>query len=294
MILEKNDLPDLLLNIKNSPKCLYYLGDKSLLKEKCISIVGTRNASKYGKYLAKKIASILVLNGYTVVSGMANGIDEFAHLGAIKIANENNDKRIKSIAVLGSGINYCYPKRNKYIYDELIKRGLVVSEQCDKTSPKPYFFPNRNRIISGLSIATIVIEAGLKSGSLITAELASEQGREVFTIPWSINKEYSLGCNKLIKDGVTPLITPYDILEYLLPLCKKSKKTNGKLSPKDSYKLSRNEELIFKYIFREGEVDVDTLNQNINININDILSSLTSLELKGLITSEVGKFFILN
>ena len=172
---------DNLLEINNCPQNLYYIGNINILNTKAISIVGKRNASVKGKYYAYLIARKYASQGFTIVSGLAKGIDQFAHIGALA-ANG------KTIAVLGNGLSKIYPEENTKVNDKI----------------KPENFPMRNRIISGLSIATIIIEADETSGSLITAKYAIDQNREVYTIPWKLNLENNKqsGCNLLIKEGI--------------------------------------------------------------------------------------------
>lgn len=169
--------PEELLNIFNAPKRIFCLGNIDLLKEKKISIVGCRDASVEGKQIAEYFGYKLAKLGYCIVSGMARGIDEYAHLGALKAKG-------KTIAVLGSGVNVIYPRQNRYLYTKIIENnGLIISENKPNHIPIPEDFPKRNRIISGLSFKLLVVEASIHSGSIITANLAAEQGREVYAVP---------------------------------------------------------------------------------------------------------------
>ena len=190
-----------LKNIKNPPKLLYCLGNIELLREKCISIVGTRNSSNYGNFISKRLSTNLVNKGYVIVSGLATGIDTYAHLGAI-----NNYCR--TICVLGSGFNNIYPKENVNLFKYIINNGgLAISEYSPEVKATPDKFPIRNRIISGLSESIIIVEAGLRSGSLITGYLGMEQGRDVYAVPGSIFSKKSAGTNLLISQGAIPLIS---------------------------------------------------------------------------------------
>lgn len=189
---------DNLLEINNCPQNLYYIGNINILNTKAISIVGKRNASAKGKYYAYLIARKYASQGFTIVSGLAKGIDQFAHIGALA-ANG------KTIAVLGNGLSKIYPEKNTKLAREIIEhKGLIITEYKANDKIKPENFPMRNRIISGLSIATIIIEADETSGSLITAKYAIDQNREVYTIPWKLNLENNKqsGCNLLIKEGI--------------------------------------------------------------------------------------------
>lgn len=195
-----------LKNIYDYPIILYCKGNSRLLNEKCISIVGCRDCSEYGKKVAETFAYKLSKKGYTIVSGMASGIDSASHIGAL-IARE------KTIAVLGSGVNYIYPYINKKIYDKILENeGLIISEYGVNKSPIPSFFPQRNRIISGLSEKILVVEATINSGSIITANLAIEQGKDVYAIPGNITSIKSSGTNELIKDGAILVSSIEDII----------------------------------------------------------------------------------
>ncbi len=197
--------PPLLKQIYNPPWVIYLLGNCGLLQnERMISIVGTRNPTEYGLKMTEYFVDSLVESGWVTISGLAKGIDAKVHECTIK-------KTGKTIAVLGSGFNHIYPKENSQLARSFFPDSLLMSEYPPDTSPKRWHFPARNRIISGLSLGTIVIEAKQKSGSLITAELALQQNREVFALPGPINSEYSLGTNALIQEGAKLITTPQDI-----------------------------------------------------------------------------------
>ena len=198
--------PNKLKSIYDPPELLYCLGDIRLLNEPSIAIVGTRNASNYGKRIAYNLSQELSKRGVTIISGLASGIDSYAHEGAFKNVG-------KTIAVLGSGIDVIYPKENEDLYKSIIKNGgLIVSEFPLGTKPEKDNFPKRNRIISGLSDGVVVVEAKKKSGALITADLALEQGRSVFAVPGNIDSQNSEGTNNLIKEGAVPVTSYLDIL----------------------------------------------------------------------------------
>lgn len=194
-----------LKKIFDYPIVLYAKGNYKLLNRNCISIVGCRDCSEYGKKIAEEFSYKLSKKGYTIVSGMARGIDAAAHVGAI-IANGN------TIAVLGCGVNYIYPYENKKIYEKILENnGLIISEYEVNREPIPSFFPQRNRIISGLSEKILVVEATINSGSIITANLAIEQGKNVYAVPGNINSIKSSGTNELIKDGAILVSSLEDI-----------------------------------------------------------------------------------
>ena len=195
--------PYLLSQIKDSPKILYAVGNLEILKRKCIAIVGSRTPSNYGKEVAEKLAYNLAKQNIIIVSGLAKGIDSFAHIGAIKAKG-------KTVAVLAHGLDMIYPKENLELAREIVKTGgAVLSEYKIGITPKKENFPKRNRIISGLSEGVIVVEAKERSGSLITANFALEQGRNLYAVPGNILSINSLGTNKLISCGAE-VITDID------------------------------------------------------------------------------------
>lgn len=196
-----------LKQIYDYPTVLYAKGNAKLLNEKSITIVGSRNCSDYGKYLSERFAYLLASKDMCIVSGMAKGIDTYAHKGAIS-ANG------KTVAVLGSGVNKIYPLENKKLYENILSNnGLILSEYGIDSPALPENFPKRNRILSGLSEKTLVVEATQKSGSIITANLAAEQGKNVYAIPGNIMSEKSSGTNELIKDGAILTSSLEDILD---------------------------------------------------------------------------------
>lgn len=205
------EYPFLLKQISDAPPVLFALGHMHLLSQKCIAMVGTRSATLNGKNFATHLAKELSGKDYVIVSGMAKGIDRASHIGALK--NQNN--KGGTIAVLGTAIDEIYPIENKDIYDEIKDRGCLVSEFPFATPLKPQNFPRRNRIISGLAEGVVVIEANLKSGSLITAKEALSQGREVFAVPGSPLDPRAAGPNALIQDGATMVTQTRDITDAL-------------------------------------------------------------------------------
>lgn len=199
-----DDYPELLKYINCPPFVLYYYGNLSLVKGKTIGIVGMRDVSEYGRYATKDFAKNLAKNDYVVVSGMARGVDTIAHQSVI-------DQGGHTIAVLGTGIDYCYPKQNELLYKDLKENHLVMSEYPFMVTPQRKLFPFRNRIISGLSHGILITEARQRSGTMITAGYALEQGKEVYCIPSRYDE--NSGCNELIKQGAKLVLNVNDIIE---------------------------------------------------------------------------------
>ena len=219
IIINSKEYPEKLKNIYNPPLKLYVLGNKQLLNQKSIAIVGARKATEYGKKIAFKFSKELAENGINIISGLAKGIDTYAHLGTIQasIESKNLKKLGKTIVVMGSGFNNIYPKENIELARKVIKSGgCIITEYSAETKPEKMNFPKRNRIISGLSNGVLVVEANNTSGALITAEFALEQGKEVFAIPGDITKEQSEGCNELIKDGASLITNSQEIFDSIL------------------------------------------------------------------------------
>lgn len=281
------EYPEILKNIFDPPILLYVKGSIDSLNSPAISIVGSRFCTRYGYEIASNLSYELASMGFTIVSGMAIGIDKFAHQGAIKAQGN-------TIAVLGSGVNYIYPHENKALYYEIIKNGAVISEFPLYTKPERYNFPRRNRIISGLSLGTIVVEARLRSGALITASFAIEQGREVFAVPGPLNNETSKGTNRLIKNGAKLVQTVDDILEEInvsqLKEIKKKTKNSEKLTSSIDVELSKEEQELLKYIDYEPK-NVEEIIKSSKLKANVVERTLMMLEIKGLVTQIPGHQF---
>ena len=269
--------PQALREIPDPPEKLYCLGDVRLLNRPSLAIVGSRKCSEYGRQTAMKIGKEAGKNNLVVVSGMASGIDSFGHMGALQVGG-------KTIAVMGCGVDVCYPKENRKLYDQIAQEGLIVSELPPGTEPMPYTFPQRNRIISGISMATVVVEAGINSGALITAERAASQGREVFAVPGNISSQYSLGTNKLIMDGARPIAVVDDIF------------TGMGLTPAVSEELLEElgavEQEVYNVIRENGEVTVDFVCRELNKTPVFVNGIVTVLEMKGLVAYNLGKIFV--
>ena len=294
-----NLYPKNLLNIYDFPVLLYVRG---ILKEDDINIavVGSRMASTYGKFSTERLCRELALKGITVVSGLARGIDSAAHRGALA-------GRGRTIAVLGCGLDIIYPSENEKLFEEISENGAVITEFPFGTPPSAPNFPARNRIISGISLGVVVVEASEKSGSLITARIAIEQGREVFAVPGSIDSSGSRGTHKLIKQGAKLIENVYDILDEILPqvdmtLVKRSPEEkivhpevfNKKEEKNESTlinKLNYAEKSVLELISLK-KVDIDTVIASTGFKAGDVLNILLMLELQGLILQLPGKMYI--
>lgn len=289
--LEKNNIntitlldesyPKSLKNIYDSPYVLYIKGQILKEDELAIAVVGSRKSTSYGKWACEKFTKELAELGVTIVSGLAIGIDTIAHRTAL---NEGG----RTIGVLGCGIDIIYPQKNKYLYDEISEKGAIISEFPLGTPPLPYNFPQRNRIISGLSMGVVVIEAQEKSGSLITANHALEQGKEVFALPGNINSIFSRGTNKLIKDGAKLLLDIEDIIEEFPCLVEKNLMKN--VNNIDYSSLSETERKVID-LLKEGPLYIDIIAYKTGLDISTVNSILTILELKGFISELPGKLY---
>lgn len=274
------DYPQSLSEIYDPPPFLFIKGSMAPSDKNSIALVGSRNASEYGRMTASKLAGELASNGITIVSGMAVGVDSSSHRGAIQAGG-------RTFAVLGSGIDIIYPRENKRLYQEISENGAVISEFFPGTGPSPGHFPRRNRVISGLSKAVIVVEAGQKSGALLTADLALSQGKALFAVPGQLSSKQSLGANDLIKTGAQILTSPDDIFS-VLPELKNDYIVPDKKVVED---LSEGENLIFEYL-SDSPRQIDYLVRKTNMTANDVSGFLLSLELRGLIRQLSGKRFI--
>ena len=205
---EQEKYPDRLRNISSPPYALYVMGKLPEKRRRTAAIVGARNCTYYGESYARKIGKILSEAGISVISGMARGIDAAGQRGAIHGSGG-------TFGILGSGVDICYPKENRGLYEDLKKYGGILSEQQPGSPPLAQYFPARNRLISGLADVVIIIEARERSGSLITADMALEQGKDVYALPGSVDSQLSRGCNRLIKQGAGIILSPEELLEEL-------------------------------------------------------------------------------
>lgn len=259
--------------IDDRPAVLYYKGRLDALRDsQSIAFVGARKCTDYGKWACKNLAGSIAQAGLTTVSGLAYGIDAMCHKATLEVGG-------RTIGVIGCGIDQVYPKANKFLYEKIEEEGLILSEFPLETPPISYNFPRRNRIISGISLATVVIEAKEKSGTMITTRCALDQGKEVFAVPGNINSIYSKGTNKLIQDGSKLILCAEDILEELDYLLDKKVPKQ----PIDYSALDKDEVSVVRYIETNPNASPDDLALNLDLSIDVINFLLTSLELKNII-----------
>lgn len=283
--MESDEYPDSLREIQGSPRELYCIGDISLLKTPCAAIVGSRRYTIYGRQTALMIGKMLAGRGITVVSGMAKGIDSFAHQGAL------SKQEGKTIAVLGTAIGKPYPASNAALMEEIEEKGLVISEYPPDFPGSQYGFPARNRIISGLSKSVIVVEAGLKSGSLITAQIAGDQGKTVFAVPGNINSQFSIGTNLLIRDGAYPLVVVDDVIREM-GVQSLNRGTFGEDQESFPVEMDDDEKKLYSEIRQEQGISPDALSEKVELPISKINGILTVMEIKGAIMMCSGRIFL--
>lgn len=280
------DYPDYLKNIHDPPIVLYIKGKLDGLHP-AIGIVGSRNASTYGRDIAEHFAGALAQCGLTVVSGMARGIDTHAHMGALKGGG-------KTAAVLGCGLDNVYPSENRKLMEEIEAAGVVMSEYPPGTKPLARHFPARNRIISGLSMGVVIVEAGERSGSLITTDFALEQGREVFSVPGNIDSINSKGTNKLIKEGANMVTCVDDILQELNISVKTGIDYASEIKSEISLEMLRGLDSEERQLARQlssKPVHIDSLVGKHGASIQKINAVMTMLELKGVAEQLPGRMF---
>ncbi len=286
--LEDPDYPELLRTIPDPPPVLYVKGTLIQEDAAAVAIVGTRAATLYGLATARRLATELGRAGITVISGLAEGIDGVAHDGALQ-------GRGRTIAVLGHGLNHLFPARHRGLASRIIESGCLVSEFPMEMPPSPANFPRRNRVIAGLSLGTVVVEAPLRSGALITAHEALEQGREVFAVPGPVSSVNSRGTHQLLREGARLVEQAWDVLEELAPHLKarvvRWDGTDSKPEAVDSPEmdLSEEERAIHGAIPSAGTAAVDDLVQATEFSPARLLSLLTSLELKGRVRQVPGQ-----
>ncbi|MDI6889330.1 MAG: DNA-processing protein DprA [Thermodesulfovibrionales bacterium] len=279
--LNGSSYPEMLREIEDAPVVIYTKGDIQPQDRYTIAIVGSRKPTSYGTSVAENISEELASMGFTIVSGMARGIDAISHRGALRAGG-------RTIAVLGSGLDVPYPPENTGLMDKITSSGCVISEFPPGTSPDRENFPRRNRLISGLSLGVLIVEATSDSGSLITAGYALEQGREVFAVPGNITSSNSEGTNELIKRGAILTRKAEDIVEELAPVLK------GFIRSKEKAKIEVTEEEKNLCNLLSGEPKhVDDISRESRLPASKVLGILLNLEMKGAVRQTTGKRFYL-
>ena len=267
---DDENYPQRLREIDQPPPVLYLRGQISPEDHFAVAIVGTRRVTPYGRQVTEEIASFLAANGITVVSGLARGVDAIAHQAALKAGG-------RTIGVLGSGVDKIYPPEHRPLAEKMMESGAVVSDYVPGTPPESSNFPPRNRIISGLSMAVVVIEAGQTSGALITAEFAADQGREIFAVPGNILAPQSKGTNKLIQAGAHPLLEAQDILQALNLTRVSQQKAARKAIPADDVEARLLDTL------GPEPLHVDEIRNQTGLPVEKVSSTLVMMELKGMV-----------
>ncbi len=265
--LGKDDYPEKIKVYSDKPYVLFYKGSLPG-NEKIVAIVGARNCSSYGREISEHIGRELSENGISVISGMARGIDKFAHIGCIK-------GEAFTYAVLGSGVDICYPRENIGLYTEIQKKGGIISEYPPKAQALPWRFPYRNRIISMLSDAVIVVEAKEKSGTFITVDYALSYGKDVFAVPGRVTDALSIGCNRLIRSGAFPYTDVEDLLLHLGI-------TKNKNTIKNNFTLEKDFEVVYSCLCLYP-VGVEEVVQTTGLDIGKVYEILIKLKLKGMV-----------
>lgn len=283
LTLKDEEYPECLRETFDPPLVLYCAGDTAVLKGPAVSIVGARKPTPYGRAVADRLAGDLASSGLVVVSGLARGIDSIAHWGAVKEG--------KTVAVLGSGLDNIYPRENKKLADRIAADGAVITEFPLSSQPLGFHFPQRNRIIGGLSLATLVVEATRRSGSLITARLALEQNREVMAVPGNITSERSQGTNWLIKNGAKAVESWEDVVEELPPSTREALHSPQKKTQKEAIELDERERRLYEHLPPDRARHIDDLLEETGFSVSEALSVLLGLEMKGHIFQMPGKYF---
>ena len=288
---DEPEYPPRLREIYDPPPLLYVLGNPELLTRHCISVVGARRPTPYGNQMAERLGKELALRGLGVVSGLARGIDACAHKGALAAAGG------VTIGILGCGIDVVYPKENRKLFEEIARRGVLVSEFPMGTFPAPQNFPIRNRVIAGMSLGVMVVEGAQYSGSLITARLGMEFGREVFAVPGNVTQPMSFGPNLLIKQGAKLVAGWEDVVEELptpvraelLPVEVASQEERTSLLAQD---MTASERTLYGLLSTDEAKPIDDLVELSGLTSSEVLASLFDLEMKGVVRQLPGKQFL--
>lgn len=288
---DEPEYPQRLLEIYDPPPLLYVRGDPSVLNRHSISIVGTRRPTPYGNQVAERLGRDLAERGLAIVSGMARGIDSSAHQGVCRASHGT------AIGVLGNGADVIYPKENRKLFAEVERRGALISEFPLGTHPAPENFPIRNRVVAGISLGTVVVQGAQYSGSLITARLAMEFGREVCGVPGNITQDISFAPNQLIKQGAKLVTSWEDVVEELptgirAELFPVEPTTREQRSSLFEHALPRAQKTIFSLLGVDQAMHVDELLEQVDLTSSEVLAALSEMEMKGIVRQMPGKQFI--
>jgi len=279
------DYPFRLKNCIDSPVMLYYKGTAGLNGSRIIGVVGTRNATEYGRSACHKIISDLAQDKVMIVSGLAYGIDSCAHRAAL----ENN---LGTIGVLGHGLDMIYPYQNKNLAEKMTKNGGLLTDFMSNTKPDRENFPRRNRIIAGICDAILVVEAADKGGALITAEIGNSYNRDVFAIPGRINDPYSEGTNRLIRKNMAALVQSASDIRYLMGWEEQAKKPDG-FQKKIFLEMTKDEKILVEYLGSNGSSGIDDICIQCRLNMSTTSAALLNLEFEGIVKSMPGKIYAL-
>ena len=283
------EYPQTLLQIYDPPVLLYVRGDVQVLNLPSLSIVGTRRPTLYGTQMAQRLGRDLAARGLVIASGLARGIDAIGHQGAL-------DANGRAIGVLGTGIDVCYPKENKKLYEKVLERGAIISEFPLRTHPAPENFPVRNRIVAGMPLGVVVIEGAQYSGSLITARLAMEFGREVFGVPGNVTQPVSFAPNLLIKQGAKLVTNAEDVIEELptpvrAALVQAEQPEAEQRNLLAAASLNGSEKKLYELLSADEPRHIDDIVERSGLNSSEVLATLFNLEMKGIIRQLPGKQF---
>ena len=283
------EYPQALLQIYDPPVMLYVRGDTQALNSPSLSIVGTRRPTVYGSQMAERMGRDLAARGLTIVSGLARGIDAIAHQGATSVGG-------RAIGVLGTGIDVFYPKENRKLYEKVLERGAIVSEFPTGSHPAPENFPVRNRIIAGMPLGVVIVEGKQYSGSLLTARLAMEFGREVFGVPGNATQEVSFAPNLLIKQGAKLVTNAEDVIEEL-PTPVRAALLKAEVVEAEQRSLllldglTASQRKIYESLSAEQSRHIDEIVDATGLNSSEVLATLFELEMKGIVRQLPGKQF---
>jgi DNA processing protein len=283
------EYPQTLLQIYDPPVMLYMRGDAQVLNQPAVSIVGTRRPTLYGTQMAERLGRELAARGLVVVSGMARGIDAIGHQGAMAVNG-------RGVGVLGTGIDVCYPKENRKLYEKVLERGAIISEFPLGTHPAPENFPVRNRIVAGMPLGVVVVEGAQYSGSLITARLAMEFGREVFAVPGNVTQPVSFAPNQLIKQGAKLVTNGEDVIEELptpvrAALVQAERPEAEQRNLLAAASLNSSEKKLYDLLSTDEPKHIDDVVERSGLNSSEVLATLFDLEMKGIIRQLPGKQF---